>query len=1316
MSWPARLALLVVLLLVGAGATSRVSLTTDLSAALPEEGGVAAAFADARRFSLLDTLLFDVDGGDGPPEALAAAVDAVGAALRDSGHFASVRWRYGLEDGLALRAAAGPSLAALTDPEELAARLSPEGMARALAVAQARLLGPAGAMTARTLPGDPLDLGGTFTTDLARVGVTAGASLREGLVVSPDGRHALIVARAHEPALGTTRESPLFVDVSRIVAEAPLPVTWVGPHRFAAEAAEQIHVEVKRAVTADLVLMVAVFLVAFRSVRPLAGTVPALLLAAVGAGAVAGLRSPMHALALAFGGAFAGLAVDYWIHLYLTAIRDGVPADFRGRLARGEAALRELLPAYGLSIGATLTAFVMLATSSYRAVADLGWIGVGTATGALCSVVLAGPLAFAALARPGDRVPRLPLPDPRRVALPLFLGFLALAVVALDVRFEGDPRAMDARQPDTAAAERAIQERYGGDATNGLLVATGPTLDAALEDLAAAQRVVEGLPGVSVRSPLSLLPPPSDRARVAELVADPAALEARFAAAAEAAGFDAPALLPGLRATLAALRAPTPATWEGTPGAELLARLVRTPEGEPAQVAAIVGGVTEEALRHAAHEVGLAEPPARLVLPAVVAEEGAEQVRAELLSRSGLGLLAVLAFMALRYRDPVRVLAASMPSLVAAAGTLGALAWLDIPLTPASGPAFVLVLGLAFDQGIFLVEADRVSTPALAASRAAIVIALATALAGFSGLLLATHPAVHSVGLVVSVGIVCAFVGAFGIVPAMLTPVGAQWTATLVRRTLFVAVVAVQLDALVGIAGWVTPPAPEPWSATLDRDAPLDRALGPNRLVRSQGLWVLRLEGSAYEVGRATAALAGRLPADNEAAMEAEFRAHVPNPLAQYLLVRGVPLLARAVAPHVPSPYLEELRGYVDGTPDPLGWIAPAFTRKLCYHAIHDVGQAMVDSPLLACTGFVAGRERTPDGRWLLARNFDFDGGRIFDEDKAVIYVAREGAIPFVHVGIVGLSGAVSGVNAEGIGVAVLAGASDAGIRPADPMIFVVREILEHARSLDDVRNILDARRGFVSEGILAVDGDAGDGAVFEVTSAEVTRLPFGEDPRFGSAIALSNHFRGERRVNDAANHLRRIEGTSVARLARMEELIAVDRGVIDHDRAVAILRDRAGVGDAPLPHRHEGAINADIASHGVVIDATARTLTVSTYPNLAGAFVRFSLDDLARGVLEGEVVAPPDDPARTFRARRARALVEGAEGAEPAAAEADLRRALALNPGDVDATLALGLLLNRLGRVDEARPLLQAVIDTPPERLDQLRAARAALGGPEAP
>src|SRR5205814_857202 len=102
--------------------------------------------------------------------------------------------------------------------------------------------------------------------------------------------------------------------------------------------------------------------------------------------------------------------------------------------------------------------------------------------------------------------------------------------------------------------------------------------------------------------------------------------------------------------------------------------------------------------------------------------------------------------------------------------------------------------------------------------------------------------------------------------------------------------------------------------------------------------------------------------------------------------------------------------------------------------AIHDVAHMLIDSPFVhghydelraGCSAFAASASATSDGHVLLARNFDFEAGRVFDEEKVVLVVEPRDGIPFVHVAWSGMVGAVSGLNREGIACALNASASD---------------------------------------------------------------------------------------------------------------------------------------------------------------------------------------------------------------------------------------------------------------------------------------------------
>jgi isopenicillin-N N-acyltransferase-like protein len=135
---------------------------------------------------------------------------------------------------------------------------------------------------------------------------------------------------------------------------------------------------------------------------------------------------------------------------------------------------------------------------------------------------------------------------------------------------------------------------------------------------------------------------------------------------------------------------------------------------------------------------------------------------------------------------------------------------------------------------------------------------------------------------------------------------------------------------------------------------------------------------------------------------------------------------------------------------------------------------------------------------------------------------------------------------------------------------------------------------------------------------------------RGSGKLGVTNHFEGPW-TDDPANMQVKRETSTLARRARLDELLARLRPGATVDDALAILRDRRGVGDAPLPTGDRRAIDALIATHGVVIDATTRVMWVSEGPHLLGRFVRFDVGRLLAKdydpKTEHDVVATDADP-----------------------------------------------------------------------------------------
>lgn len=1245
--------------------------TGDALALLPPDAELSRAVELLDDFDSGSVLLFDVDGRDTSPEALHAAVDALTRELTALPSVTQVRGGLSLDEALPLRERIAPYAAAYLSDEQLAELTSEAGMQAALQEQLARLMGPAGALVEASLLRDPLSLEERALRQLQAGQPDLQAD--DGLLLLAPGRALVLAELASNPS-EVSPDDPLVDEVSALVAAAELPITWFGGHRVAHTTARAVKAEVHRAALLGLAGLFLVLVLGFRSPRPLLGALGPLTLTGLFLLAGMGLVSPVHGIVLGFVGLLGGLAVDYWVHLYLRAAQ--APAASRAeRLAAANTALAHLRRPLWLSGASTVAVLALLATSSSPLVHQLGLIGALALTGALLGTELLGPHLYAWLGRPHP-TDDAPLAARPRTALGLLLTAAALALVARGVSFDADPSHL-LSTPDKLVQAEAHFAQFGLGGPQALILLEGDDL------LARAERVSQAVDAFglgTVRSPHHLLPSPDAVARRRASLPPVDVLQARLDRAAEAVGF---APFPGAAERLiATLSAPPTTLWQGTPLQSQLDRSLR--DDAVLLSLPLPQSDATPALRDAALAV---DGGAVWHNPQQLTQHAIDDTARELLRTALLGGGAMVLLLLFGTGSVARTARALLPAATAIAASTGALVLTGTALNPVSVGVLVLVLGLSVDHGVF------VSSSPTRHTRRAVLLGTLTTLAGGWSLLLTDSPALFGVGVVLVAGVGTSAATALLVLPALLTPSpGLRRAGRWAWGAVTAGLVFVLLDLLLVVSTSFRPHhaqlAPPEVTHTPGRWTSED---GERQWVH--GVWLMRTHGDAYDSGQAMGAVTSDLRERLEEELFASFARQVSWSPARWIITRSSLLLGQSLEDHLRPEHMDQIQGVADAHTDPYWLSGSPYTRRVYYHAIHDLGQSYVDSPLLGCTGFAAGGAATADGHWLLARNFDFEGGVAFDRDKTIWVHQPEEGHAFLAVAFAGLVGAVSGVNEEGLAVAINAAGSSDPIRPGMPMTLIVRDILQHASSLDEAQALLDSQRGFVSENVLVVDGDAGEAALFEVTPNQVQRLDA------GTWLAVSNHFRSDALADDPVNIERMEQITTVPRLERMEELVRRYEGRLDLPLAAELLRDQQGVGDAALPRGHRHAIDADIATHGVVFDATTRTAWVSRYPSLSGGMVEVRLDDALAGNLHGREVVPARPDARlTLDVKEGRELLRAARRQRPRRAEQTARQALALMPDHPEALYELGRALHAQGRHDDARPYLERALATPPE------------------
>jgi hypothetical protein len=101
-------------------------------------------------------------------------------------------------------------------------------------------------------------------------------------------------------------------------------------------------------------------------------------------------------------------------------------------------------------------------------------------------------------------------------------------------------------------------------------------------------------------------------------------------------------------------------------------------------------------------------------------------------------------------------------------------------------------------------------------------------------------------------------------------------------------------------------------------------------------------------------------------------------------------------------------------------------------------------------------------------------------EFPQITVVRPEGGIPYANVGWTGFLGAVSGMNEAGITLGEMGyGDPEGETLRGIPMVFLLREVLSRAESLNDVRKILKEAKGNNSYVFLMTDGKRNEASMF---------------------------------------------------------------------------------------------------------------------------------------------------------------------------------------------------------------------------------------------
>src|SRR4030095_3151489 len=275
---------------------------------------------------------------------------------------------------------------------------------------------------------------------------------------------------------------------------------------------------------------------------------------------------------------------------------------------------------------------------------------------------------------------------------------------------------------------------------------------------------------------------------------------------------------------------------------------------------------------------------------------------------------------------------------------------------------------------------------------------------------------------------------------------------------------------------------------------------------------------------------------------------------------------------------LEESYGVSLSASPEFNFLLDPFSRQIAYLGLHEVGQMMIDrgTAAMACTVFAVPHE----GSWVVGRNFDLEGGKIFDEEKILKWVFPDKGFAFVSVIWAGMVGGVTGVNENGVYISINAAGSSDFARFGTPSSLVLLKALQFSRTADDARKIIEDSKMFITD--IFVVADSHSPYLFRIEKSPRRFYTLKET----QPTIITNHLMGATWGSDETNEFRKRESTTLYREARGRALLRDVEAANPQSLekyVLSMLRDKNDREGNPLPLGNRQAIDALIAAHSVM-------------------------------------------------------------------------------------------------------------------------------------
>ncbi len=659
-----------------------------------------------------------------------------------------------------------PSLVTDTDLERIRANLTAAKVHDRLDEFYHRLLTPEGWVIKGLIQNDPLELINIGFEKLGYLKLIPQMRIEENHFISVDGKNVLLIADTPIEITDSRGAEKMLTYFDGLVQDAvprEIEVSLISGHRYSVANASAIKKDVFLIISCASLAILFLFLIFLRSLRAVyVFLVPVSVLCVAGVG-VSLFYTTVSAITIGFGSVLLGISVDFALHVYFALrIKDSDPAVVIGQISH---------PVLfgGLT---TIAAFAVLLLSDLpgqRQLAVFSMIGIGMAM--IISLTI-----LPHLIKPEKKIRKLKSTGSRAIKrLPgIWVISIWLIIVGLclwqarHIRIDGDLRSLNLVPPDIRLAENNLKQTWGDFRGTAMIFVKGDDMQKALanNDLLFSF-LSQNLPKDQIISLAPIIPSQltqglnQERWAVFWASGNRKLAKELLETEGKSFGFSTHAFSPFFDNLK---RQPTQVLLQDLQGVGLGAvfdsLVIESKNKEPVKILTLVPDTPKVHELMEKHEDRLG---ARLVSQTRFNTIVGTAIRNDFIGFIIKASLVVIFLLIILFRRLKNVFCALIPVITGLICMFGIMGWQNIGFNLFNIVAAILVIGLGVDYGIFMVfkirEGYKHNT-----DRAVLVSGLTT-LAGFGALVFARHPALHSIGVTVLLGITAAIPAALLVIP-----------------------------------------------------------------------------------------------------------------------------------------------------------------------------------------------------------------------------------------------------------------------------------------------------------------------------------------------------------------------------------------------------------------------------------------------------------------------------------------------------------------------------------------------------------------------